>query len=497
MTAFEGSRQKSLVLFIHGVGGSNDSTWGCFSSLIRSDPLLSTRIDVAFFGYPTAIWRIPFSRIAIRIQDIAQAVRTEILSRYKDYPDILLVCHSMGCTVARKYIIETMRAKQPLTVKGVLLFAEPESGSSLARWADLLSFSHWQMRQLQTRSDFLETIALDWHTFVSSTPLKICEVKGGQDAVLPRRQQSATTLLLADKDHRTIVKPSTTDDSPYVVFRNFVTDTLRLSSNDCLTACLFDIYQPNIEPYYIERREDSFVASTLAMQNIWLFGQSGVGKTATLMRALSRSGAYRIVSLGHYAGADVKTLYCALYESLLDETVRLSSSGLSWPELIVAIVDRLNEIATADKGAILIEEMPLAHPEQLAEFFLKFCQVLSLAAQRFPDRRWTFAFSSISDPRIGFSGGGRIAELLKVKEFFSWKNGSTQRLLDLLLKFTGVKLLPDEVGRLLSTANGSPRFLKVFFRNYLNISAYGPTPSSAFDEAIETTRLEMMPCQKG
>jgi predicted alpha/beta hydrolase family esterase len=246
MSAQHGKHQRPLVLFVHGVGGNKKSTWGDFSTLIENDTTLKGRVDWAFFGYPTAIWRIPyFDPIAVRIEDVALAIQSEVASRYKDYSDIVLIYHSMGCTVARTYLIETLKAKKPLKIRGVLFFAEPEFGSELARWADYFSIQHWQMRQLRKGSDLLERIKTDWKTFVSGGSFKICEVKGGQDGVLPRTEHPPDLFFLADKDHRTIVKPLAHDDGSYVIFRNFVMDALNLSGHDRRTACLFDVYQPS------------------------------------------------------------------------------------------------------------------------------------------------------------------------------------------------------------------------------------------------------------
>jgi hypothetical protein len=43
---------KLLVLFIHGLGGDRTTTWGNFPELLRADPDLSSKIDIALFRYP-------------------------------------------------------------------------------------------------------------------------------------------------------------------------------------------------------------------------------------------------------------------------------------------------------------------------------------------------------------------------------------------------------------------------------------------------------------
>ena len=104
------------------------------------------------------------------------------------------------------------------------------------------------MRQLRTGSNLLESIKRDWLSLPTPVSFKVCEVKGGQDGVLAKVPHSPTVFFLADKDHRTIVKPSASDDFPYVIFRNFVSDTFQFNAGgNPITACLFDIYQPSFE----------------------------------------------------------------------------------------------------------------------------------------------------------------------------------------------------------------------------------------------------------
>ena len=45
---------KGLILFVHGLGGSGEGTWGNFLKLARNDPKLSN-YDIAYYEYPMTL----------------------------------------------------------------------------------------------------------------------------------------------------------------------------------------------------------------------------------------------------------------------------------------------------------------------------------------------------------------------------------------------------------------------------------------------------------
>jgi len=51
-----------------------------------------------------------FSRKMPKIQELAAALKTEINNRYADFESIVLVCHSLGGLIARKYLLDEVKA---------------------------------------------------------------------------------------------------------------------------------------------------------------------------------------------------------------------------------------------------------------------------------------------------------------------------------------------------------------------------------------------------
>ena len=51
--------QQSLVLFIHGLGGNAEETWGKFPLLVLSDRELAGKYRTATYEFPTAFFTLP------------------------------------------------------------------------------------------------------------------------------------------------------------------------------------------------------------------------------------------------------------------------------------------------------------------------------------------------------------------------------------------------------------------------------------------------------
>jgi predicted alpha/beta hydrolase family esterase/tetratricopeptide (TPR) repeat protein len=211
-----------LVLFVHGLGGGQ-GTWGAFDELLKKDADIKKRITVAECRFPTRLCRFLPTWKSTPLQDLAKGLATEIRTRYKDYQKILLVCHSLGGLIAKRFIIDEFKQSAPLPVREVIFFATPHYGSSFANRADLFSIEHRHLRQLRTDSDFIDSINEDWVTFKCEARVGCTYVVGGQDAIVSRHSAGAGRGLnvefISDKGHSDIVKPKSVDDISFLLVK--------------------------------------------------------------------------------------------------------------------------------------------------------------------------------------------------------------------------------------------------------------------------------------
>jgi len=486
--------QKLLLLFVHGLGG-DETTWGQFPSLLKQDQLVSSRIEIAFYGYPTKLIRLPWSGRSNRIQDLSRAIRTEFAARFHSYSSVIIVAHSLGGLIAQKFIIEELKGGTPLKVSGLISFAVPSAGAGLASFGDILSFRHFQIRQLRKHSDVLESINTDWRTLNCNEKIKVVRVYGGQDKIVPQvPNPEYQSEFIAEEDHSSIVKPKSNKSTAYLIVRNFILTHLGMSERSIAvpksSEVLFDANRPESEPFYIERREDFVLSSYLSRQNVWLFGPSGFGKTAALTRSLMRAQAFRMVSLGHYSGCTVKELFAALHQELastLDEGLLLDS----WPRLIEALAEEMTNLCNDGIRWIFVEEMPIADPHSLTEFLSRLSSLLILHSKSRSGQSVAFAFSSVTDPTLQVTDLPRVSQILKVIRFAEWRRSDIEKLLRMALTELNIELSEADQADVLAAARMSPRFIKVFLGNYLSLLPMMTESRAALDEALASTKLEV------
>ena len=157
------------------------------------------------------------------LQDLAKGLATELHTRYPNYPKILLVCHSLGGLVAKRYIIDSIKRDQPLRAREVIFFATRHFGALLANWGGALSFKHRHLRQVAKESDFIEQINEDWTHFKCEAAVGPTYVVGGQDACVSRHSAGAglgaKVELIPDKGHIDVVKPTKKDDIAFLLLK--------------------------------------------------------------------------------------------------------------------------------------------------------------------------------------------------------------------------------------------------------------------------------------
>lgn len=218
---------NGLLLFVHGLGGNANKTWGKFEALAKADPGLAD-YDVAFFEYPTSLVRLPLAKKRPRIQTLAEALRTLLDIKYPDHDPVVLIAHSLGGLICRQYLIDRVMSEEPLRTKKLLLYAVPNDGAGLAEFGRHLSFRHRQLKQLSKDSDVIIDMNNAWTRLRMGDKLEIWSVVAALDRVVDSHSAKALpgtnqVQVLAGRGHKNCVKPKDESDEVYCIASRFAT----------------------------------------------------------------------------------------------------------------------------------------------------------------------------------------------------------------------------------------------------------------------------------
>lgn len=218
---------KSLLLFIHGLGGCPQKTWGKFSQLIYEDNDLSDKFDCVFFKYKTSVWPWPLKYIA-RGQVLADALDTKIVYELNQYKDIVIIAHSLGGLISKRYILDRIKFQDNMIVRKVVFFATPHLGSSLAGVVRKISIFNQHLKQLCRDSEFIGMINREWNALDTGQVEKL-NIIGSEDIIVSQQEgtniYSGKYCTVEGKDHCSIVKPTSADDLSFKIVKSFLLQT--------------------------------------------------------------------------------------------------------------------------------------------------------------------------------------------------------------------------------------------------------------------------------
>lgn len=297
---------SARVIFVHGLGG-NESTWSDFPRLIKEDPKLDLSID--FMNYPTPFLGIKFLYFLQHeyqaIEDLAKSLKTLIDEKYCDANEIVLVGHSMGGLVIRKYLLEEVVAGRQLKVSKAILYSVPNRGASLATLVGRISpFKNPHLYQLSKQSEFIKLLNESWCRSKIEALVDITIVVAGNDKIVTVDSAEGVFQHLEPKQipgvgHIDVVKPRSSSDLSFLIFKNAILKKKYLPNFQTLPGGYNFIdwkNLPNLSEFEFRlddkrrkifdalRKEFAEVRSTVRLK-----GLSGLGKTRLIYEAVSLS----------------------------------------------------------------------------------------------------------------------------------------------------------------------------------------------------------------
>lgn len=235
------------IVFIHGLGGNETKSWGHFPKLLEDDERYSRDCKLFYYTYPTSPFRLPlFSPKNASLKDLSDGLASFIKLKMADISSVLLVTHSMGGLVARRYLLDHQNnddISPSIEIEGLVMFATPNAGAELARVGKLISRGNKHLKQLCNKSEFIQTLNTEWDFRGMENLVKIDYFWGSSDQVVTRESSESfygnkNFHVLTGKNHGSIIKPANQDDISYLALAKVI-DDIQFDLDSGVDSCRF------------------------------------------------------------------------------------------------------------------------------------------------------------------------------------------------------------------------------------------------------------------
>ncbi len=506
------SNAATTMVFVHGVMSDQDSAWrgaAFWPDLVRSDERLPI-MNIYLAAYHTSLSSGSYGITACARELLeALTIPSGQHAPVMDSDEIVFICHSMGGLVVRTMLTDNTHRFAAKKI-GLVLMASPSMGSQYARWLAPLAgiIGHAQALGLQPDAEGLEAlddrfrqmhhekriprlIGAEAHEHLG--PVKTLLGRIFSKPIVPPESASryfGSPNPLPGTSHSTIVKPRDYDAPGHRFLVRYLLEDYGLSPRDRaqpspsvvdgavvkVSQVLFDSLDKNSLAYYLRRKDDDRLSSSMAQFSVWLVGPSGVGKTSAARAQILATG-YPVVELCLSAYAGKMSVDGCIDELayVLEQRANASIGSVSRTEQAV-----FREIARLAENASLIlyfDEVPLSgEPAALVDEFTGFVvRLLNYVKDQKHCPGFRILLSSVAAPGELMVLDGKARERLKVIDLALWDDASLAELLALVLPplrqaAPGFSADPEQV---ISQSVGLPRELKNLLRESIALESRG------------------------
>ena len=254
---------KLGVIFIYGFG--NDSTcWNIFRNFLEQEPFYD-KLKIEAFDYNTGIIiPFPFNYVLKKIIQLnniictttkniksinfcAELLATDMFNKFYGIKNVLIVCHSMGGLIARKYLMDHITKHQTkyFNVKSLLMYATPNTGTDIlkilkdrTRLGFIIS-KNKQLSDLSPDSLFLSDLNNDWFNYIELSKLNVYNAVAEDDNLVNSEAIESYWGRYEDgfrpvtqTNHHSIIRPVRNTDTSYIILKNEISKCLELMDRE-------------------------------------------------------------------------------------------------------------------------------------------------------------------------------------------------------------------------------------------------------------------------
>lgn len=228
---------------------------------------------------------------------------------------------------------------------------------------------------------------------------------------------------------------------------------------------LFELYKSDYAPYFLSREIDRAVESYLASHSLWIYGESGVGKSTSIAHALfSKDCQVLLVNMaGIPKSSTLEEVFEWIYNEVAGVVGEISIVPGSYQLTIKKIIDLLDTHYSGQSVYVLVEEIPFSG-ESFSNFVYSFSSLVVSNKLTGKSADVHFVLSSIDNPVLHVPKElQKIKSMMKFLPFDIWTEEECNSLIDLISQNISI---PHVVNRadMITRCGNLPRPIKSIFR---------------------------------
>ena len=233
-----------------------------------------------------------------------------------------------------------------------------------------------------------------------------------------------------------------------------------------ISDILFNNYSLENEAYYLERICDNHFIKNIRIGNIWIYGKSGVGKTALVYRNLLKNNIDYIFC--DLSPIDIDSIDDIFEEIILNIIEKYKKSKLDQLNKIKHISCLLNSCNINNDIIIVIDELSLSSLQLQKEFADSIIRLVSYYNRNNNNNYLKFVISTISEPLTIIENKAKASEHFTYLSINDWEDALSD-LLKLLCYGLELHLSEKSFALIVAESRSNARLLKNILRKIVLI----------------------------
>ena len=507
----QSDESKHLIIFVHGfTGGEKTFCHGNKHLYEYLDPLILNSCDFFAFVYYSKLLDFRTFKRALGVIPLvnkffnpafnadlntySELLKTHHINHLNKYDSISYICHSLGGLLVKK-MLGTISEYGDSQSGFFITLATPHRG--VAEASNLAIFHNLHVSSLSPYSNYLEELDIEWDRVKKKYKRRY--YYGIHDPVVNERSASPASdrkhLVRVDGTHSSIAKQSSSDSALIKDVNRSITAFLSLEQEQItlippyskVEEVLFYTFKKEYNHFYLFRTADTNIFDILSNSNLWLYGESGTGKTNAIQYYLTMNDRNLITldlsacPTGSSAGYIVENIYWSILNQINDSTTSEIAEAQPW---VNRISDLLNNISKKNAIYLFLDEIQITDLVVFEEFVDSMTSIISHYSNTCDHyNNIRFIVSTKFDPSIGNGRcRGKFASIFTSYKLQYWSGPEIKELLNIIHSNLNKFLVIDDLEEIINGSNGSPRRLKVIYKRVVQ--------GFSVKKALEITDIE-------